>query len=403
MIEDAPIYAQLSTMSVADIENRVNILTEYKNKKREGMELNYARNLEISKKYLANLTTALNKDQLMTGHDKGIVAINEIGFEELLTTGNVKDFTGAINERIAKAKTVAAFYKRPVVFFTANEKKAIESAFASATNSEQIIRLSTALVDGFGTDSDIAFRQLSKDNTFLSTVGGLTLMNDNVPGSNVQLAVEGYLISKEPELAKTYVMKSSDTDLIPAINEFAPAFNENLETFNNLVEVANYIYAAQLKNKGKTTEDFDDGDWKDAFFLAAGGNYIEKFGFDKKMGGFDEDTRGTMVHIPSWLPNGSFDNVIERFKADRDGYELFKKASSNGELPVVNGEKFFVDEVFKDEDPYFVSVGNGKYKVAIGENPLEFGSEPNFLMNSDGGFFIININQIRNELITGLK
>jgi len=121
------------------------------------------------------------------------------------------------------------------------------------------------------------------------------------------------------------------------------------------------------------------------------------------MGGFDKDTRGTMVHIPSWLPNGSFDNVIERFKADRDGYELFKKASSNGELPVVNGEKFFVDEVFKDEDPYFVSVGNGTYKVAIGENPLEFGSEPNFLMNSDGGFFIININQIRDELITGLK
>ena len=130
---------------------------------------------------------------------------------------------------------------------------------------------------------------------------------------------------------------------------------------------------------------------------------VSEFGFDKKMGGFDEDTRGTMVHIPSWLPNGSFDNVIERFKADRDGYELFKKASSNGELPVVNGEKFFVDEVFKDEDPYFVSVGNGKYKVAIGENPLEFGSEPNFLMNSDGGFFIININQIRDELITGLK
>ena len=128
------------------------------------------------------------------------------------------------------------------------------------------------------------------------------------------------------------------------------------------------------------------------------------FIFDDDFGGFDKDTRGNQVHIPSWLPNGSFNNVIERFKADFDGRRLFLKASSNGEVPIkLNGEKFTILEIFKEQDPYFVSIGNGKYKIAMGENPTEPGAEADYLMNSDGGYFVININKIRNEIITGMN
>ena len=45
------------------------------------------------------------------------------------------------------------------------------------------------------------------------------------------------------------------------------------------------------------------------------------------MGGFDENTRGTMVHIPPWLQRGKFENVIEMLKTDP---QLVLKASSNG-------------------------------------------------------------------------
>ena len=45
--------------------------------------------------------------------------------------------------------------------------------------------------------------------------------------------------------------------------------------------------------------------------MAAGGTTVDGFPFDKKMGGFDENTRGTMVHIPPWLQRGKFENVIE--------------------------------------------------------------------------------------------
>ena len=50
-----------------------------------------------------------------------------------------------------------------------------------------------------------------------------------------------------------------------------------------------------------------------------------------------------------------------------------------------------------------MTIGNGKYKIAMGENPTEPGAEPEYLMNKDGGYFIININKIRDEIITGMN
>ena len=398
---DAPIYAQLSTMSVADIENRVNILTEYKNKKKDGMELRYANNLNISKKYLAALTTSLNKDQLMTGNDRGVVNINEIGFEKLLTTdGDVSEFASDIKERIAQAKTVADHYKRPVVFFTANEKTAIQGAFESARTSDQIINLSTALVQGFGQDSDLAFQELSKDNTFLAHVGGLVMSNNGVPGNNVRLAVQGYMMFKNnPDLVKAYKVKSTDNNYLTKIGEYNEAFLENSNTFNSTVEMANYIFAAELKNSGKSIGNLPfnwDDDWEKAFKMAAGGTFITE-GRNHWMGGFDE-WNGNKVHIPNWIKEGNFDNIVELLKKHP---ELVDMASSNDQAPVdVTGKTI---NIFENQDPYFVSVGDGLYKIAMGENPKEFGAEEEYAMNTDGGFFVIDLNKIKEDIITSLK
>jgi len=399
---DAPIYAQLSTMSVADIENRVNILTEYKNKKKDGMELRYANNLNISKKYLAALTTSLNKDQLMTGNDRGVVNINEIGFEKLLTTdGDVSEFASDIKERIAQAKTVADHYKRPVVFFTANEKTAIQGAFESARTSDQIINLSTALVQGFGQDSDLAFQELSKDNTFLAHVGGLVMSNNGVPGNNVRLAVQGYMMFKNnPDLVKAYKVKSTDNNYLTKIGEYNEAFLENSNTFNSTVEMANYIFAAELKNSGKSIGNLDFlwvNDWEKAFKMAAGGTFITE-GKNHWMGGFDE-WKGNKVHIPNWVRQGNFDNIVELLK---EHPELVDMASSNDQAPVdIYGKT--INNIFENQDPYFVSVGDGLYKIAMGENPKEFGAEEEYAMNTDGGFFVIDLNKIKEDIITSLK
>ena len=408
MATDASYYSQLSNMSVAEIENRKNILTEYNNKKlREtgsGMEGNYARNLEITKKFLSKLTSDLDKDQLTTAHEKGIITLNEIGFAEMLSPGgDINNFVDAINERIAKAKTVGAFYTREVKFFTANEQKQIKDAFNAADTADEITQLSTILVQAFGTDSDLAFKQLTKDNTVLSTIGGLTIMNDYQPSENVNLLAEGFLLSKNKELAAVY--KINTNDILGKVAEYAQVFPDNEDTLNNIVQAANYIYMAQLKNSGRNKDNFKEEEWEKAFIMASGGNSKDGFLFDNAFGGYDEDSRGNKVHIPTWLENGSFGDVIERMKEDEN---LWLKASSNGKNAIVGdgalkGEEISLAEIFKTDDPYFVSVGNGKYKIAMGENPTEDGADAEYLMNSDGKYFIININNIRDEIITGMN
>ena len=415
MAEDANTYVQLSTMSVSELENRENILVEYKNKQLrdgEGVGLKEARNLEITRKFLAKLTTDLNKDQMKTAHDKGIITLNEIGFQEMLQTGDLTEFASSISTRVSKARTVAGFYNREVKFFTANEEQQIKDAFNSADNAKQIIRLSTTLVNGFGTDSDIAFKQLSKDNTFLSTIGGLTIMNDYAPSENVNLAVEGFLLSKNEELKTLYKIKTSDTGYLSKAAEYQLAFLHNQDTFNNIKETANYIYMAQLRKSGKTTNDFSASDWGRAFEMAAGGTHTKILFSNKYMdnaGGFDNDTRGNMVHIPTWLQNGKFSNIVDKMKNDEN---LWLKASKNGENAIIGdgvlkGNEITLKEIFKEEDPYFVSIGNGKYRIAMGENPTGNG-EPEYLMSSDSTpnselYFIININNIKDEILTGMK
>ena len=162
---------------------------------------------------------------------------------------------------------------------------------------------------------------------------------------------------------------------------------------------------AQLKNSGKTTDDFDGDDWEKAFFMASGATKQGGFLFNESFGGYDTDTRGNMVHIPPWIETGSFDNVIERMKEDEN---LWLKASMDGKNAIVGdgalrGEEITMKDIFANDDPYFVSVGNGKYKIAMGEDPTKAGADPEFLMSSEGKYFIININNIKNEILTGMN
>ena len=406
--KNSSIYAQLKTMSVADIESKINILQNIKSRKGGSLNLEDANNLNVTTKYFEQLDSDLKKDLLKTATERDIVQISEIGFEKLLTPGaKVEDFTASIQTRKANAETAASFYKRPVTYLTNTEATAIKSAFDTATKPAQIINLATELVRGFGDKSDTVFKQLSKDNTFLSHIGGLVLMNDGNPNNNVNLAVEGYLLSKQPDLAAAYKFNKTEPKLITSIAKYRNAFGENLQTLNNTIEVANYIHAANLKNQGKTKEDnFVGSDWEDAFELAAGAKIVTKklmgmdyLSPDTRMGGFDQTSRMAMVHIPNWIEQGTFPKIEEILKNDPG---LVLKASSNGKAALdINGKEFI--NIFTTENPHFVSVGNGKYKIANGDNPYEFGGDPEYLLNSDGGYFIINLNKIKSEIITGIK
>ena len=396
MATDAPIIQDLNTKTVAQIEEKINFFTSYKNKK-GGMTVAEANELRISQEYLAALNTSLDKDLVTTAADKGLIAISEINFEDILNGGDMTAFIDGAKNRIAQADTAASYYKREVKYLTATEANTIKNVFNSADTPEQIIALSKGIVEAFGVKSDKVFKQISKDENVLAHLGGLVAMNDGIPGENVKLAAEGFMISKNETLAKLYKMSPTDVRSTNIIKKYAEVFIGSEATLDSTIEMTNLIYAAQLKKEGKTTANFSNSSYEKAFLMAAGGTTVDGTFFDTKMGGFDENTRGTMVHIPPWLKRGKFENVIEMLKTDP---ELILKASSNGKSAIdINGNEV---NIFTNEDPYFVSVGNGKYKIANGDNPVT-GQNPEYLLNSDGGFFIIDINKIKAEIITGMQ
>ena len=396
MATDAPIIQDLNTKTVAQIEKKINFFTSFKNRE-GGMTIAEANELRISQEYLASLTTSLDKDLVTTAADKGVISISEINFEDILNGGDMTAFIDGATNRIAQAETAASVYKREVKYLTATEANTIKNVFNSADTPEQFIALSSGIVKAFGVKSDKVFKQISKDENVLAHLGGLVLMNDGVPGENVKLAAEGLIISKNENLAKLYKMSTTDIRSTNIIKKYSEVFVGSEATLDSTIEMTNLIYAAILKKEGKTTANFSNNSYEKAFVMAAGGTTVDGFPFDKKMGGFDENTRGTMVHIPPWLQRGKFENVIEMLKTDP---QLVLKASSNGKLAVaMDGEEV---NIFTNEDPYFVSVGNGKYKIANGDNPVT-GQNPEYLLNSDGGYFIIDINKIKAEIITGMQ
>ena len=396
MATDAPIIQDLNTKTVAQIEEKINFFTSYKNRE-GGMTVNEANELTISQEYLAALNTSLDKDLVTTAADKGLIAISEINFEDILNGGDMTAYIDGAKNRIAQAETAASYYKREVKYLTATEANTIKNVFNSADTPEQIIALSKGIVEAFGVKSDKVFKQISKDENVLAHLGGLVVMNDGIPGDNVKLAAEGLMISKNETLAKLYKMSPTDVRSTNIIKKYAEVFIGSEATLDSTIEMTNLIYAAQLKKEGKTTANFSNSSYQKAFIMAAGGTTVDGFPFDKKMGGFDENTRGTMVHIPPWLQRGKFENVIEMLKTDKN---LVLKASSNGKSAIdINGKEV---NIFTNEDPYFVSVGNGKYKIANGDDPVT-GNDPEYLLNTDGGYFIIDINKIKAEIITGMQ
>ena len=394
----APIIQDLNTKTVAQIEEKINFFTTFKNRE-GGMTNNEATELKLSQDYLAKLNTSLDKDLVGTAADKGLIAISEINFEDVLNGGDMTDFMEGATNRIAQAETASNYYKREVKYLTATEANTMRSVLKNADSAEQIISLTSGITKAFGVKSDKIFKQISKDDSVLAHMGGLVLMNDGVPGENVKLLAEGLIISKNENLANLYKLTATDIASTDVIKKFSKSFVENAGALDSTIETATLIYAAQLKNVGSTKDNFVANAFEKSFMMAAGGATVDGFPFDKKMGAFDEDSRGNSVHIPPWLERGKFENVIEMFK---DQPELFKLASSNDLLPMLNGEDYNVAEIFA-QDPHFVSVGNGKYKIAQGDHPSVSNAEEEYLMNSDGGFFVIDINKIKSEIITGMN
>jgi len=391
-VKGVNLYGTLNTMDFEELTKAKSsvsrILTE-NNRSGKGTDADTQMRADIINKYFAKLTSDLDKDMISAAGDRNLVQISDIGLNEFLSTGNVEQMAEKVSKRITDGNTIAAFYRRDVEYLTKAEVSQIKSIFERADTPGEIINITTALTTAFGNNSDKVFKQLGKDNALLAHLGGLNMMTNvnGTPNEAVSRIVDGYLLLKNSETAQLYKVSETNNMYQQVKNEAINSF-VGKETYNRVIMAADAIYASMSKEKGKTGKQFDKGDYKKAMAMAVGA--------DGKFGGFDSQDRGEDVIIPPWLKNGKFENVQDMLEEDRS---LLVKAG-NGNPIDVNGKDI---DIFATRKPIFMSVGNGKYMIAIGDSTTKIGSEPKYVLSDDGkGFFIIDLNKIKGEILGAL-
>ena len=391
-VKGVNLYGTLNTMDFEELTKAKSsvsrILTE-NNRSGKGTDADTQMRADIINKYYAKLVSDIDKDMISAAGDRNLVQISDIGLNEFLSTGNVEQMAEKVSKRITDGNTIAAFYRRDVEYLTKAEVSQIKSIFERADTPGEIINITTALTTAFGNNSDKVFKQLGKDNALLAHLGGLNMMTNvnGTPNEAVSRIVDGYLLLKNSETAQLYKVSETNNMYQQVKNEAINSF-VGKETYNRVIMAADAIYASMSKEKGKTGKQFDKGDYKKAMAMAVGA--------DGKFGGFDSQDRGEDVIIPPWLKNGKFENVQDMLEEDRS---LLVKAG-NGNPVDVNGKDI---DIFATRKPIFMSVGNGKYMIAIGDSTTKLGTEPKYVLSDDGkGFFIIDLNKIKGEVLGAL-
>jgi hypothetical protein len=391
-VKGVNLYGTLNTMDFEELtkaKSSVSRILTQNNRSGKGTDADTQMRADIINKYYAKLVSDIDKDMISAAGDRNLVQISDLGLNEFLSTGNVKQMAEKVSKRITDGNTIAAFYRRDVEYLTKSEVSQIKSIFERADTPGEIINITTALTTAFGNNSDKVFKQLGKDNALLAHLGGLNMMTNvnGTPNEAVSRIVDGYLLLKNSETAQLYKVSETNNMYQQVKNEAINSF-VGKETYNRVIMAADAIYASMSKEKGKTGKQFDKGDYKKAMAMAVGA--------DGKFGGFDSQDRGEDVIIPPWLKNGKFENVQDMLEEDRS---LLVKAG-NGNPIDVNGKDI---DIFATRKPIFMSVGNGKYMIAIGDSTTKLGTEPKYVLSDDGkGFFIIDLNKIKGEVLGAL-
>jgi len=372
--DNISLYSRLNTMDMGEVKAAIAAGERIINKGQmtgKGTDNETYIKVTNMKAFLAKLEDGLNSDSISTANERGIISTQSIQFEKFLNTGEIEPFLEAIKKRRADARTVSGFYKTKLGFLTTNELDVIQATFDNVTQAGQLIALTASLVKGFEEDSDIVFKEISKNNPYLAHLGGLVLTN-GADDLGVKLSIKGYLASKNNNLK--FNVSETEAGYISTLSSFRTAFPNNEQTYNAVIETAKHIYMGQILS----------------IQMAAGGNTKDGI-IDTDYGGIENSYKGKMVHIPSWLPRGKFDDIVEMLKNDVD---LLIKAAGNTYAMDDKGKVF---DIFHKSEPYFVSAGYGKYIIALGEHPNEsFDAE--FVMDDSGGLLIIDLHNIKDDI-----
>ena len=359
--------------------------------------------LKTAKDYLAKLNTDLEKDSISAVSKRGTFEIKTIDFQEFAgdVKGNYETFKDAMIERKSQAESIGTIYGIKNTFLSDAEATQITSVLNKMDNPEQIRFLSQVLVEGFGSAAPDVFAQLQEKDASLAHIGGLSIVSEGRENKAIDLAIEGHLLNKNENID----IKIKDTDKVALITKYKDVFPENIETLNNIIGTADNIYSAMYFGTSKYKAGiFDKKLYEKAMEMSLGknGNY----------GGVAEYNDHN-VHVPMYLKNDEFNDFVDWLK---NKPTMLAKASGT----VIKGEDGFVDkfvagkavgkydgkirsiQIFENGEPFLISVGYGKYKVAMQDHPSDPNGDPKYVIDGNfakkgNNFFIIDFNKVRSN------
>lgn len=402
LIEKRNIVLNIRSKSLLEIDSDINkmesMITSAKAQNQD-VPISELKKYEIVKKFKADLQTDLEKDLLRTASERNIISLNNVNFTDVMlnpSQENKKIFTESLAARKNAATTAGRYYNLPPRFFTDAESKQLKSIIDKSTDSKMLLDLTASIANGFGSDAPNAFSEISKENALFAHIGGITVFNGGVPTKGVSDAIDGFLLSKNKNITLTDFSKKKT---LATIQDYQKAFaGIPAETFNRIIETADNIYLKRTYDANEITKVFNTARYDLAFNEAVGAFKIN----GKEYGGFDK-YNGLNVIIPSYVKKGNFNSIINFLEKNED---ILKKSGSYKDaqgnivetLPLdskgkeikIFDEKFF-------GDPYFVTVGPGRYKISLSK-PYGSNVQPEYLLNKNGGYFIVDLNKIKGDL-----
>jgi hypothetical protein len=403
LLEKREVIVNLKQKSLSDIDQEINKYeTEITTLKTENKDvpISLLRKRDIAAKFSADLKTDLEKDLLRAASERNIVTLNNINFNDVLlnpSEENNKLLQDSLAARKNAASTAAKYYDKPIPkYFTEAETRQIKEIFDKTTDSKSILNLTKNIVDGFGNDAVNAFEEISKESSFFAHVGGMTVFNNGVPSKGAKDALDGYFLKKNKNIK---LSEFKDAEVLPARNSFRNAFLASDKLFDRAIQVADNIYFKRMYDDNNLDGSFEDDIYEEAMNEAVGAIKVN----GKQYGGFDK-YNGLQVISPNFIGEGNFEDVIDFLEKKP---ELFKKAGSYIDSSGNNIEDFPVDgkgkkiNIFKEKgffgDPYFITVGPGRYNVSL-SNPVGRNAQPEYLLNSKNELFVLDLNKIKSDL-----
>ena len=404
LIEKRNIILNIRSKSLSEMDAEINTMeTMISTAKTQNKDIPISelKKYEIVKKFKSDLQTDLNKDLLRTASERNIITLNNINFNDVMinpSEENKKIFTESLAARKNAASAAGSYYNLPTRFFTDAESKQLKTIIEKSTDSKMLLTLASNMANGFGADAPNAFAEISKENALFAHVGGITMFNGGVPTKGANDAIDGYLLSKNKNIK---IQNFTEKDKSSILSGYRKAFTGiPAETYNRVIEVADNIYIKRTFDANEENKVFRSSRYKEALSDAVGS--LKSNG--KEFGGFDK-YNGLEVVIPSYVRNGNFNAIVDYLEKNEN---ILKKSGSykdpqgntietlpldkNGKEVKIFDEKFF-------GDPYFVTVGPGRYKISLSK-PYGSNVQPEYLLNKNGGYFIIDLNKIKGDLGT---